>query len=143
MGVLRGLHVMGAIFMVGGITAQVLLRLQAGGAAGGSEPLLSLARRIQLAMVSAGSALVLLTGIALWVTERIKFLTGWLLLGVLLYLAAAALDGAFLSPNLRRLHAAARSGTAPAAADASGTVVEVTAWALLVVVVFLMTARPF
>jgi len=142
MGVLRGLHVMGAIFMLGGITAQVLVRLQAGGAAG-SEPLISLARRIQLAMVSAGSVLVLVTGIALWITDRIKFLTGWLLLGVLLYLAAAALDGAFLSPNLRRLHAAARSGTAPAAADASGTVVEVTAWALLVAVVFLMTARPF
>lgn len=143
MGVLRGLHVMGAILMLGGITAQVLVRLQAGGVAGGSEPLLALARRVQLAMVSAGSVLVLLTGIALWVTERVKFLTGWLLLGVLLYLAAAALDGAFLAPNLRRLHGAARSGTAPGAADAGGTVVEVTAWALLVVVVFLMTARPF
>lgn len=129
--------------MVGGITAQIFVRLQAGAASGASEALLALARRIQLAMVSSGSALVLLTGIALWVTERIKFLTGWLLLGLLLYVAAAALDGAFLSPNLRRLHAAARSGTAPAAADASGTVVEATAWALLIVVVFLMTARPF
>jgi len=143
MGELRKLHVVGAIFMLGGISGQLLARLQAGGVAGGSEPLLALARRIQLAMVSAGSALVLVTGIALWVTDRIKFLTGWLLLGVLLYLAAAALDGAFLAPNLRRLHAAARSGTSPAAADASGTVVEVTAWALLVAVVFLMTARPF
>ena len=96
MGVLRGLHVMGAIFMLGGISAQLLVRLQAGGVAGGSEPLLAVARRVQLAMVSAGSAVVLVTGIALWVTDRIKFLTGWLLLGVLLYLAAAALDGAFL-----------------------------------------------
>jgi hypothetical protein len=130
--------VVGAIFMVGGITAQVLVRLQTA-----SEPVLALSRRIQLLMVGLGSALVLLTGIVLWVTERIKFLTGWLLLGVLLYLVAAALEGAFLSPNLRRLYAAAKSGTAPAAGDASGTIVEVTAWVLLIVVVFLMTARPF
>jgi uncharacterized membrane protein len=143
MGVLLGLHVLGAIFMVGGISAQVLIRLQVGAAAAASEGLLALARRVQLAMVSSGSVLVLVSGIVLWVTERIKFLTGWLLLGLLLYIAAAALDGAFLSPNLRRLHEAARSGTAPAAADASGTVVEITAWALLIVVVFLMTARPF
>jgi len=129
--------------MVGGISAQVLIRLQARSASAAAEALLALGRRIQLAMVTSGSAVVLVTGIALWITERIKFLTGWLLLGLLLYVAAAALDGAFLAPNLRRLHEAARSGNAPAAADAGGTVVEVTAWALLVVVVFLMTARPF
>lgn len=142
MGVLRGLHVLGAMFMVGGISAQVLIRMQARNAAA-SEALLALGRRIELVMVTSGSAVVLVTGIALWITERIKFLTGWLLLGLVLYLAAAALDGAFLSPNLRRLHEAARSGSAPAPADAGGTVVEVTAWALLVVVAFLMTARPF
>jgi hypothetical protein len=135
--------VLGAIFMVGGTTGQILIRLQAGTPSSASEALLALARRIQLAMVWSGSALVLLTGLALWVSERIKVLTGWLLLGLLLYVAVAALDGAYLSPNLRRLYAAARSGTVPAAADASGTIVEVIAWALLLVVVFLMTARPF
>lgn len=140
---LRGLHVVAAVFMVGGISVQVLIRMQARAAAGASEALLALGRRIQLAMVTSGSAVVLVTGIALWITERIKFLTGWLLLGLVLYVAAAALDGAFLSPNLRRLHEAARSGSAPADADAGGTVVEATAWALLIVVVFLMTARPF
>lgn len=129
--------------MVGGISAQVLIRLQARSASAATEALLALGRRIQLALVTSGSAVVLITGIALWITERIKFLTGWLLLGLLLYVAAAALDGAFLAPNLRRLHEAARSGSAPAAADAGGTVVEITAWALLIVVVFLMTARPF
>jgi uncharacterized membrane protein len=142
-GVLSGLHVVGAIFMVGGITAQVLVRLRASSATSAFEPVLALARRIQLFMVGSGSVLVLVTGIALWVTERIKFLTGWLLLGVLLYLVAAALDGAFLAPNLRRLYAAAKGGTAPAAAEASGTVIEATVWVLLIVVVFLMTARPF
>jgi len=140
---LRGLHVVAAIFMVGGISVQVLIRMQVPAAAETAQALLALGRRIQLAMVTSGSAVVLVTGIALWIAERIKFLTGWLLLGLVLYVAAAALDGAFLAPNLRRLHEAARSGTAPAAADAGGTVVEATAWALLIVVVFLMTARPF
>src|SRR5207245_3324534 len=96
MGVLRGLHVMGAIFMLGGISAQLLVRLQAGGVAGGSEPLLAVARRVQLAMVSAGSAVVLVTGIALWVTGRLEVLPGLPVLGVFLYLGAARLDGAFL-----------------------------------------------
>src|SRR3989442_11964857 len=99
MGVLRGLHVMGAIFMLGGISAQLLARLQAGGVAGGSEPLLALARRIQLAMVSAGAGLGLVTGVALWGTEPIKFLARLVFLGAFLFLAGAGPDRALPPPH--------------------------------------------
>jgi hypothetical protein len=65
-----------------------------------------------------------------------------LLLGFLLYLAAAGLDGAFLSPNLRRTRTALKAGSADAPEPAAGTI-QVITWFLLAVVVFLMTARPF
>jgi hypothetical protein len=102
--------------------------------------LYQLAWRVQLAMVYVGSALVLITGLLLWI-GRFKLFTGWLLLGVLLYIAAAGLDGAFLGPNLRRARTSAGEGSS-AVAGAAMTV-QLVAWFLLVVVVFLMVARPF
>ncbi len=87
--------------MLGGVTVQVLIRLQASRAAlAALQVLYDLAGRVQLVMVLSGSALLLLTGILLWIGERLAFFTGWLLLGFLLYLAIMALDGAYLSPNL-------------------------------------------
>jgi uncharacterized membrane protein len=144
MGVLLALHVIGACFMVGGVTAHLLLRPAAARATqSAQQALYDQAFRIEVAMVNLGSALLLVTGIVLWVVRRLPFLTGWLLLGVLLFLAAAALDGAFLAPNLRRLRLAARSGQPAQPADAAATTVQIISWALLLVVVFLMAARPF
>jgi hypothetical protein len=104
------------------------------------QALYQFAWRVQLAMVYVGSALVLITGLLLWI-GRFKLFTGWLLLGVLLFIAAMGLDGAFLAPNLRRSRSAAGEGSS-AVAGAAMTV-QVVAWFLLVVVVFLMVARPF
>ncbi len=130
--------------MLGGVTVQVLIRLQASRAAlAALQVLYDLAGRVQLVMVLSGSALLLLTGILLWIGERLAFFTGWLLLGFLLYLAIMALDGAYLSPNLRRLRAAARQGVSPAQADTTATPIEIINWVLLVVVLFLMTTQPF
>jgi hypothetical protein len=95
---------------------------------------------VQLALVYTGSALVLITGLLMWV-GHFKLFTGWLLLGFLLYVAAVGLDGAFLAPNLRRARSAAGEGSAPVAAAAM--TIQVVAWFLLVVVVFLMVAQPF
>jgi membrane protein implicated in regulation of membrane protease activity len=67
--------------------------------------------------------------------------TGWLLLGFLLYAAAAGLDGAFLAPNLRRARNTTGEGSQSVAAAA--TTVQFVAWLLLVIVVFLMVAKPF
>lgn len=144
MGLLRAIHVVGAAFMLGGVAAQLLLRPAAARAAvTAQKALYDVAWRIQIAMVVLGSAVLLVTGVLLWVGERFKFLTGWLLLGVLLFVAASALDGAFLSPNLRRLRQAARNGQTVSAADAAALTIQVIAWVLLLVVVFLMTAKPF
>jgi hypothetical protein len=60
---------------------------------------------------------------------------------VLLFVAAMGLDGAFLSPNLRRARSAA--GEAAPGIAAAATTVQLVAWLLLVVVVFLMVAQPF
>ena len=76
----------------------------------------------------------------MWI-GRFKLFTGWLLLGFLLYVAAAGLDGAFLSPNLRRARSAVEE--APAPVGAAAMTIQVVAWFLLVVVVFLMVAQPF
>jgi len=103
------------------------------------QSLYQFAWRVQLAMVYVGSALVLITGLLLWI-GRFKLFTGWLLLGVLLFVAAMGLDGAFLAPNLRRARSA--QGELRAVAGAALTV-QLVAWLLLVVVVFLMVARPF
>ncbi|HYM49375.1 MAG TPA: DUF2269 family protein [Candidatus Limnocylindrales bacterium] len=144
MGLLKAIHVIGATFMVGGMTTLVLLRPFAAGAAEGAQKALyDLAWRIQILMVMVGSSVLLVTGLLLWVSERLKLLTGWLLLGILLYLAASALDGAFLSANLRRLRLAARDGQRVSAADAAALTIQLITWLLLLVVVFLMTARPF
>lgn len=138
---LKMLHVFGAIFLLGGVSAHVLLRPMAARAEEAAwRVLYQFAWRVQLAMVYTGSALVLVTGVLLWV-GRFDLFTGWLLLGVLLYLAAAGLDGAFLSPNLRR--ARASSEETPGGTQAAAMTIQVVTWFLLVVVVFLMVVRPF
>ncbi len=143
MAIVKTLHVLGAIFMLGGVSVHLLLRPMAARAEPAARPALyDLAGRIQFAMVYSGSGLLLITGILLWI-GRFPFFTGWLLLGLLLYLAAMGLDGAFLAPNLRRLRGAARSGQAPHSADAAAGTIQAVNWLLLLVVVFLMTARPF
>jgi len=138
--VLKTLHVLGAIFLLGGVTTHALLRPMAARAADAvQQALYQFAWRVQLAMVYVGSALVLITGLLLWI-GRFKLFTGWLLLGVLLFVAAMGLDGAFLAPNLRRARSA--EGELRAVAGAAVTI-QLVAWLLLVVVVFLMVARPF
>jgi uncharacterized membrane protein len=138
---LKTLHVLGAIFLLGGVSTHMLLRPMAVRAVDVAQrALYQFAWRVQLALVYTGSALVLITGLLMWV-GRFKLFTGWLLLGFLLYVAAAGLDGAFLSPNLRRARSAA--GEAPAPLAAAAMTIQVVAWFLLVVVVFLMVARPF
>jgi hypothetical protein len=138
--VLRTLHVLGAILLVGGMTTHVLLRPMIARAADvARRALYQLAWRVQLAMVYTGSALVLITGVLLWI-GHFKFFTGWLLLGVLLWLAAMGLDGAFLGPSLRRARQADANSVAVAAAAVT---VQLVAWILLLVVVFLMVAKPF
>lgn len=111
-----------------------------------------LAWRVQVVMVYVGAALLLVTGILLWI-GRFKLFTGWLLLGVLLFFAAMGLDGAFLSRTIRPRRrattddagaiAAAAHAESSAALAAAAMTVQVVAWFLLVVVVFLMVARPF
>jgi hypothetical protein len=138
---LKTLHVLGAIFLLGGVSTHLLLRPMAARATDiAQQALHQFAWRVQLALVYTGSALVLITGLLMWI-GRFKFFTGWLLLGFLLYVAAAGLDGAFLAPNLRRARGAAGEGSAPMAAAAM--TIQVVAWFLLVVVVFLMVAQPF
>jgi len=139
--VLKTLHVFGAIFLLGGVSAHALLRPMAARAADVAQhALYEFAWRVELAMVYTGSALVLITGVLLWIGQ-FKFFTGWLLLGVLLFVAAMGLDGAFLAPNLRRAKTATGEGSSPIAAAAM--TVQVVAWFLLVVVVYLMVSRPF
>ena len=143
MSILRTLHVYGAIFLLGGVSTQVLLRPLAGSAeVVARKALYDLGWRIQVTLVYSGSALVLVTGLLLWL-GRYKLLTGWLLLGVLLFIAALGLDGAFLSKNLRRTRAALADSTMPETADAAATTIQVVSWFLLAVVVFLMVDRPF
>jgi predicted integral membrane protein DUF2269 len=144
MGLTRAIHVAGAAFMLGGVTVHLLLRPAAGRAAQTAQKALyDLAWRVEVLMVMVGSAVLLVTGIVLWIGERLKLLTGWLLLGALLWIAVSALDGAFLSPNLRRLRLAARNSQPVSAADAAGLTIQAISWVLLLVVVFLMTAKPF
>jgi uncharacterized membrane protein len=139
--VLKTLHVFGAIFLLGGVSTHALLRPMAARAADVAQhALYQFAWRVELAMVYVGSALVLITGVLLWIGQ-FKLLTGWLVLGVLLYVAAMGLDGAFLSPNLRRAKSTSGEGSPPIAAAAM--TVQVVAWFLLVVVVYLMVSRPF
>jgi len=139
--ILKTLHVFGAIFLLGGVTTHVLLRPMAARAAETAQhALYQAAWRVELVMVYVGSALVLITGLLLWI-GHFKPFTGWLLLGVLLYAAAVGLDGAFLAPNLRRAKSATGEGSTAVAAAA--TTVQLVAWLLLVIVVFLMVARPF
>jgi len=90
-------------------------------AEGAQKAFYDFAWRVQLSMVYTGSGLVLITGVLLWFGGHFKLLTGWLLLGLLLYIAAMGLDGAFLSPNLRRARTALAESAAPQTADAAAT----------------------
>jgi uncharacterized membrane protein len=142
--ILRTLHVFGAIFLLGGVSAHTLLRPMASHAVEGAQKALyEFAWRVQLTLVYTGSALVLITGVLLWFGGHFKLLTGWLALGLLLYIAVMGLDGAFLAPNLRRARTALAENTVPQTADAAATTIQVVAWFLLIVVVFLMVDRPF
>ena len=90
MPILLTLHVLGAVFLLGGMTAHALLRPAATSAAADARnALYQLAWRIQVVMVYTGSALLLITGVLLWV-GRFKLFTGWLLLGVLLIVLSLA-----------------------------------------------------
>ena len=151
--ILLTLHVFGAIFLLGGVTVHLLWRSMAGGAAEVAQrALYQLAWRIQVLMVYVGAALLLISGILLWIV-RYKLFTGWLLLGFLLFIAAMGLDGAFLSRTIRprRRPSSDDAGAIAAAAHtessatlaAAAMTVQVVAWFLLVVVVFLMVAKPF
>ena len=141
MSVLKTLHVFGAIFLLGGVTTHALLRPMAARATElAQQALYQFAWRVQLAMVYVGSALVLITGVLLWIGQ-FKLFTGWLLLGLLLFIAAMGLYGAFLAPNLWRARSAA--GEASSAVAGAALTVQLVAWLLLVVVLFLMVARPF
>ena len=141
MSVLKTLHVFGAIFLLGGVTTHALLRPMAARATElAQQALYQFAWRVQLAMVYVGSALVVITGALLWIGQ-FKLFTGWLVLSVLLFIAAMGLDGAFLAPNLRRARTAA--GEASSAVAGAALTVQLVAWLLLVVVLFLMVARPF
>jgi hypothetical protein len=141
--VLRMLHIFGAIFMVGGFSAHLLLRLLAARVPlTGKQALYDLGWQIQLLMVYPGAVLLLLTGLLLWL-GHFSFLTGWLLLGSLIWAAVMGLDGAFLAPSLRRARRAASTGEAPNVADAAAVTIQAVVWFLLLVVVFLMTVRPF
>lgn len=132
---------LGATFLLGGVSAHALLRPMAARAADAAQrTLYQYAWRVQLTLVYTGSALVLITGLLLWI-RHFKLFTGWLLLGFLLYAAAAGLDGALLAPDLRRARTAAGEGSQPVAAAAM--TVQLVTWLLLVVVVFLMVAQPF
>ena len=104
------------------------------------QALYQFAWRVQLAMVYVGSALLVITGLVLWI-GHFKFFTGWLLLAVLLFVAAMGLDGAFLAPNLRRARTTASEASSVVAGAAM--TVQLVAWLLLVVVLFLMVAQPF
>src|SRR2546430_16576150 len=82
------------------------------------QALFQFAWRVELALVYTGSALVLITGVLLWIVGHFKVFTGWLLLGFLLYATAAGLDAPFLAPNLRLARTTAGVGSqsrAPAA----------------------------
>jgi uncharacterized membrane protein len=137
------LHVFGAIFLLGGVSAHALLRPMASRAdVAGRKALYAFAWRSQLWLVYIGSGLVLLSGLVLWV-GRFELFTGWLLLGVLLFIAAMGLQGAFLAPNLRRLQGDAGESANAESADPAATTIQVVAWFLLAVVVFLMVDRPF
>jgi uncharacterized membrane protein len=143
-GLILAVHLVGVSLLLGGITAQLLLRPRAGRAAAAAQhALYDLAWQIRLLMVDAGLVITLITGIWLWLAQRLPFLTGWLLLGVLLFVAAAALEGAFLGPNLRRMRRSVASGETPQAADSAALTIQAIAWFLVVVVLFLMAARPF
>ena len=151
MPLLKTLHVFGAIFLLGGMTTHVLLRPMAARAAeAGREALYHLAWRVEVVMVYVGSALLVITGILLWI-GNFKLLTGWLLLGVLLFVAAMGLDGTFLARTIRPARRSRGEGAIDAAAHAetsatlaaAAMTVQLVAWFLLVVVVFLMVGRPF
>ena len=141
MPLLKTLHVFGAIFLLGGVSAQALLRPMASRITDVAQhALYQFAWRLQVTMVYTGAALALVTGVLLWV-GHFKLFTGWLVLGVLLFIAAMGLDGAFLSANLRRAKSASGESSAPIAAAA--LTIQVVAWFLLVVVVYLMVSQPF
>lgn len=137
------LHVFGAIFLLGGVSAHALLRPMASGSdAAGRKALYDFAWRVQLLLVYTGSALVLLTGLVLWV-GRFRLFTGWLLIGVLLFIAAMGLEGAFLAPNFRRLRTSVAESVPEATAGAAATTIQVVAWFLIALAVFFMVDRPF
>jgi uncharacterized membrane protein len=150
--ILKTLHVLGAILLLGGVTSHVLLRPMASRAAEAVRAgLNAYAWRVELLMVYIGSALALVTGIIMWIGHY-SLLTGWLVLGVLLYVAAMGLDGTFLSrtirPSRRRGKSDESAIAAAAHAESSATLaaaamtVQLVVWALLVVVVILMVAKP-
>ena len=139
---LKTLHVLGAIFLLGGVSTHALLRPMAARAAETAQhALYQFGWRVQIVLVYTGSGLVLITGLLMWV-GHFKLFTGWLLLGFLLYAAAMGLDGAFLAPNLRRARIAA-TGEGSSTLAAAAMTIQLVAWLLLVVVVFLMVAQPF
>ena len=68
--VLRTLHVFGAIFLLGGVSAHALLRPMAARATDAAQQaLFQFAWRVELALVYTGSALVLITGVLLWIVS--------------------------------------------------------------------------
>jgi uncharacterized membrane protein len=90
--------------------------------------------------------LVLLTGLGMIALGAFSFTTGWILAAIVLYVALVVVGLAFFSPAIKRqLEEAQRDPTSPAytAAAARSNLFGIGTLVVVLVIVFLMVAKPF
>jgi uncharacterized membrane protein len=90
--------------------------------------------------------LVLLTGLGMIALGAFSFTTGWILAAIVLYVALVVVGLALFSPAIKRqLEEAQRDPTSPAytAAAARSNLFGIGTLVVVLVIVFLMVAKPF
>ncbi|MGH2463243.1 MAG: DUF2269 family protein [Candidatus Limnocylindria bacterium] len=146
MNVLLLVHILAAITALGAnLTYAIWLR-----AAGADRDrlifVIQTVRTLDSRVANPAYVMVLLTGIGMVLTGAYSFTTGWVLAAIALYVAVAVIGIAAFAPAMRRqLAEAERDPASDAYRRAAGrtTALGLLTIALVVVIVFLMVAKPF
>lgn len=103
-------------------------------------------QRLDNRIANPAYILVLLTGLGMVLAGAFSFTTGWIVAAIVLYVALVVVGIAFFSPAIRRqLEEARRDPATPAYAQAAArsTLFGIGTLVVVVVIIFLMVAKPF
>lgn len=143
---LKVVHILAAIVAVGSNVTYAFWLRRAGKNRDRLVDTIEGIRQLDSRIANPAYVLVLLTGIGMVALGVFSFTTGWIVAAIALYVVLVVVGFALFSPAIKRqLEEAKRDPTSPAyaAAAARSNLFGIGTLVVVVVIVFLMVAKPF